>query len=474
MQIPNISFFRTADPSHPDFGWRLAQSLDALERQSTNIEQQGNLNPLGQPVAPPNIQSVTATGANGWLHIAVQDQSAGLARGVEYFAEHSAFPDFRDAQIRPMGTSRQIDLAIGNATRYVRAYSAYPGSMPSAHVYHGSATVPIPVSGGGAIGPPAWLPSQGSGTGAPGQSGVGPGPLPRRTVESGVQWTGQTSGPAGLLSAGAYVVPGGSTGVTGSSGGGGGGIVVIPLIDTYANWTLANYNPINYPAGTTFIISDRSNVVYIVKIVAGSPKWVYESGTYKAVYASKPTTGFNGVALGTNDAGLLFYDNVNYIRKWEWTGSAWTYAAEELPGGDTSPALMILAGNSTPPGWAPCNGGAVTITKSDATTVSFTTPNPASLFFEGGAYTGSPIAAVAPAISGSTASATTGITLGSTGAPSATQAVQSGLGATVASSGHTHAEGSPSDPGHSHGAGSLVASATGTPAAIALPLYIKL
>ena len=238
MEIPNIEYFQnlSIDPERgitdPSFPRRLAIALSAIKNQSAITEQQGNLNPKGQPNPPPNIQSVTATGANGWLHVAIQDQSAGLARGVEYFAEHSAFSDFRDSQIRPMGASRQIDLPIGNATRYVRAYSAYPSSPPGALAYHGSSTAPLPVQGGGSTGPPAWLPSQGSGTGAASVAGEGPGSLPKRTTESGVQWTGQrTGGPAGPLSSGIPVNPSGGTGVpTGGGGGGGSAAVTEPII----------------------------------------------------------------------------------------------------------------------------------------------------------------------------------------------------------------------------------------------------
>lgn len=193
------------------------------------------------------------------------------------------------------------------------------------------------------------------------------------------------------------------------------------LEDLYVNWTLLLYPPDSYTVGTQFLISDW-NVVYTLQIVAGVREWVWHAGTYEAPYASKPTTGFNAVALGVNDKGLTFYDDTTYIRVWEWTGSAWRYAAGQLPGGDTSPAIMMLAGNTTPPGWAPCSTGSVIITKADATTVSFTVPpfNSGGYYPKGGTYTGSGVATVPPTLtsgsadtaSGSDLSMPTGVTAG--------------------------------------------------------------
>lgn len=109
--------------------------------------------------------------------------------------------------------------------------------------------------------------------------------------------------------------------------------------DTYANWTLANYPPSAYPIGTQFLITTW-NVVYSIRIVSGSNAWVYTQGSYVAPAASRPTTGFNGAALGTNDAGLLFIASDTQILEY-WTGAAWAQVPK-VPASAT-----VLASNSS-------------------------------------------------------------------------------------------------------------------------------
>lgn len=220
MRIPNLEYFRTASANDPQFSWRLAQSFRAIARQSTTTEQQTNANPSGQPAAPPNIQGLTVTAQNGHFTFRIKDAAPGLRRGVQYRIDYATTQDFRDPHPINIGDSRDHNEFLGNATLHFRAASSYPSSQMSAWVYHGGAQ-PVPVSGGGSVGPPAFPPSEGSGTGAPGQTGTGP--LPERTAESGVQWTGQRAGgPAGMLAAGLPVAPSGD-GLTAAGGGGGGG-----------------------------------------------------------------------------------------------------------------------------------------------------------------------------------------------------------------------------------------------------------
>lgn len=225
MQIKDIDWFQTAEPNDPQLPRRIAAALKSIAKQSTITEQQGNLNPAGQPDPPPNIQGLTVTAQNGHFQFAIQDANPNLRRGVSYFIEHSGYPDFRDSHAIKVGDPRNHNEFLGNATRYFRAASAYDSSPPSRWVYFGSPN-PIAVTGGGAVGPPAFLPSHGSGTGAPAQGLAGPGPVPVRTAKSGVAWTGQRAGgPPGILGTGLMVTPSGS-GLS-SGGGGGGGTPVL-------------------------------------------------------------------------------------------------------------------------------------------------------------------------------------------------------------------------------------------------------
>lgn len=316
MEIPHAGYFRNATPSDPQFSWKLADVIDAINKQSAITEQQGNLNPKGQPNTPPNVQSVTATGANGTLHVSIEDQSADLNKGVNYYVEHSAFADFRDSQVRNIGDSRSADFPIGNATRYVRAYSAYPSSPPSAHVYHGSPVAPIAVNGGGSVGPPAWLPSQGSGTGAPGQFGVGPGILPRRTAESGVLFTGRAAGgPSGPLSTGIPVAPSGN-GLAPSGGGGGGSSPSI------SETVIAPCEALSSVAGTNTIVAVTATpystlaVGFVVRLIpantnSGATTLNVNSIGAKAV-TKNGTTALAGGELQAGEAYVLLYDGTRF------------------------------------------------------------------------------------------------------------------------------------------------------------------
>lgn len=99
------------------------------------------------------------------------------------------------------------------------------------------------------------------------------------------------------------------------------GAVGVLLQDTYANWTAANYPPANYPLGTEFLVTTW-NVIYDVRNVSSANAWVFVGGVYIAAFASRPTTGFNGAALGTNDTGLEFYATDKKLIYY-WDGAAW-------------------------------------------------------------------------------------------------------------------------------------------------------
>jgi len=103
-----------------------------------------------------------------------------------------------------------------------------------------------------------------------------------------------------------------------------------PLLDTYANWTATNYPPEVYNVGTPFVISTW-NVVYCVRLVGGVPTWVYETGIYIAAFASRPTTGYNGAALGTNDTGLTFL-GTDTLLYYYWSGAAWVPVTPAMGG----------------------------------------------------------------------------------------------------------------------------------------------
>lgn len=189
MEIPQLNWIRKLSiDGVPDFGARLFKAMRGIQTQVTNIERQGNFSAQAQPAAPPAIQGVhVSTGPGGEFQIAISD-TGQVNRGINYFVEHDSDPNFSNPHVIDMGQSRNHSVYMGGQTLHWRAYSAYPGSDASPAAYHGSAADPLPVQGGVAG---ARAPSQGSGTGAPAQGLVGPGPVPARTDTSGFNWNAQ-------------------------------------------------------------------------------------------------------------------------------------------------------------------------------------------------------------------------------------------------------------------------------------------
>lgn len=182
MDIPHLAFLRTlTSPEFPGWGAKLVESLQAVQQGATNMEQQGNLNAGGQPVAPHAPNGVAISAQNGYVHVAIQDHNP-IYRGIRYHLEHDSSPQFTNPIPEDLGTARHFTHYIGNQTRYYRVAASYTSSGPSGWLYHGSVAKPTAVAGGGANSGPAFLASQGSGTGAAGQGLQGPGQIPFRTA----------------------------------------------------------------------------------------------------------------------------------------------------------------------------------------------------------------------------------------------------------------------------------------------------
>ena len=236
MTIRNLDYIRQKDP-------RLYEALSDLLQQHSNLTEQVNGNASGQPLPPPSIDGVTVTGQNGHFHIQIQHRS-DFYRGVQYYAEFADNAGFSNRHIIPMGDSREHTQFLGNGTYYWRAYAAYASSPPSAPAYHGGAGRPQPVSGGGSVGAPALLPSQGSGTGAAGEGLAGPGLVAFRSSTGVPPIRGKSSGHSGGGSGlGAPLIPSPATGLPagmasltpGGGGGGGAPIGVIQINDAATN-----------------------------------------------------------------------------------------------------------------------------------------------------------------------------------------------------------------------------------------------
>lgn len=185
LSLEDINWLRSYDgKNHAEFSRRLATILTNVVNGANTMEQQGNFNMTGSPIAPPKVDALTVKGQNGHYSLSIQDNNTNLVRGVNYYVEHDTDPNFTNPQKIHIGDPRDHQVFLGSGKRYFRAYSAYQASPSSQTVYHGTETQPIGVDAGGDIGPPASLLVQGSGTGpsGPDGGGSGPGPVPFRST----------------------------------------------------------------------------------------------------------------------------------------------------------------------------------------------------------------------------------------------------------------------------------------------------
>lgn len=120
----------------------------------------------------------------------------------------------------------------------------------------------------------------------------------------------------------------------------------------------------------------------------------------------KTYTELNALGLGASDAGYLAFEP-DYGHLLRWTGSVWEFA----PGDCGNKFFRDFVGVPQEVGWQLCDGTATDYLTVGSVTLSVTalTPPAMSGYYRKGAasYTGSTVAAVAPGVSGSTASAGT-------------------------------------------------------------------
>jgi hypothetical protein len=177
------------------------------------------------------------------------------------------------------------------------------------------------------------------------------------------------------------------------------------------------YSAQQYP-DLLFFETDRG-VFYVSMLVSNVWTWVYAIGEGAFTQATLPAD------LGTSDAGFLA-QVTDYGHRLKWIGSGWGWAPGDSGSDYKQDFFDAPAGN----GWHLCDGSTVNYLKSDGTLGSKTLPNLAgnpAYIKSGNAYTGTINSAVPPVVPSE-----------NTGTPSLTTTVQSGTGATVAASNHTH------------------------------------
>lgn len=187
MKLPGaqLSYIRSKDP-------KLAELLQAFEKQSTQTELQSNTNPLGEPPVPPPPDALSVTtGPSGEFQVAIT-HNAEFNRGITYTVQSDSSPSFSNPHDMELGHSRNDNsLNLPGQTLHFRVNAAYRSGAPSAWTYHGTQQKPTPVEGGI---PGQRAPGMGSGTGAP-ASVSGPGPIQSRFAASGYNYKAQVRTP---------------------------------------------------------------------------------------------------------------------------------------------------------------------------------------------------------------------------------------------------------------------------------------
>lgn len=351
MKIPNLEFLksvRSGEPIPDGFGARLFEALRAIGAQSANTEQQSNTNPQGQPLPPPSPNGINVAAKDGHHTVTISDQNPGVKRGVNYWLERDTSPNFSNPHIIDLGQSRNHSEFLGNGTYYWRGYSSYGSSPASKPVYHGSEVQPQAVNAGGPIGAPAVLESQGSGTGAPREGLVGPGPVPVRTETQISAWAAQGSTEGGFL----FIPDSATAGPSGGSSGGGGTSLTEGAIAS-CEW-LVNVTGTNTITARTSVAYASLSAGFLVRFVPANTNSGAVTLNVNAIGAKAVTkNGTTALAGGELVAGktyVLIYDGT----RWQIVGilasASATVLASDANGVPTAAPLTkgsVWAGNGS-------------------------------------------------------------------------------------------------------------------------------
>lgn len=198
VQLDESQILAEVNNRFPGLGTFLRKVVTALNRTATNagVSNQGE---LPTPPAPNQITVKGTYDANnnlltapGELLHSTATHNNPLQRGGRYHWEVDTSPTF-NTNPTPIGdhTGRTHTSTLptnddnGNpVTYYLGCVYQYPGSKPSARAVYGSVAKPIGIQFSGSTNA-SLLPTQGTGTGRPGQVGEGAGSQPFRPAVGG-------------------------------------------------------------------------------------------------------------------------------------------------------------------------------------------------------------------------------------------------------------------------------------------------
>lgn len=96
------------------------------------------------------------------------------------------------------------------------------------------------------------------------------------------------------------------------------------------------------PLDALWIETDRNNVIYQARAVAGLPAWVYVTGGMRGAIAARPAD------LGANDAGFVYFATDVHSLQFTWSGTAWAAVSEITTDGPRPMFTMLTAGGTQP------------------------------------------------------------------------------------------------------------------------------
>lgn len=154
----------------------------------------------GTQTSPPTSATLVVTASSG-LFTSTIVPNAGAQVAVAYYLEVASSAAFTPdvTTVYTVGSTNQLQLNLGNVTRYFRARAKYPNSTYSDYFYFGTAGNPTPVVGGGGGGGVTsvglTMPSEFSVAGSP-VTGAGTLAVTKATQSANQVYAGPSSGAA--------------------------------------------------------------------------------------------------------------------------------------------------------------------------------------------------------------------------------------------------------------------------------------
>jgi hypothetical protein len=152
-------------------GRTMGEALGDIQNGVGNIANRLSSDPSGSTVVPPKVSSTQAVHlGNGFVDVSSTDNSPNTTSAVAYHLEYADNPGFNGSIYHGGGPSRNHGrILLPNGKWWFKSYSQYQYGGPPGE---GSTTGPVNVTGS-LLGSSSLLPTQGSGSGLPGQTGVG-------------------------------------------------------------------------------------------------------------------------------------------------------------------------------------------------------------------------------------------------------------------------------------------------------------